>query len=145
MNRCWDFRWRLGRPCWHVECSVMSIHALGNELDIHTVGRDLKFPHRTNELVTAEAHSQIHDPDDKKRWVNKWILAGHLHITGQKMSKSLKFFISIRQFIKDGGCFVSFGLFFLMYKCSAPFEYTEQRMIQAKFVLKQTGPTRLIK
>lgn len=137
VNCCWDSRWGLGRPGWHVECSVMSIHALGNELDIHTGGIDLKFPHHTNELATAEAHLQINDPDDKKRWVNTWLHAGHLHITGHKMSKSLKNFISIKDFIKDDGCCDSFRIFCLMYKYSSPVEYTEQRMIQAKSLLKQ--------
>ena len=54
----WDSPWGKGRPGWHIECSVMASAILGSELDIHTGGVDLKFPHHDNELAQAEVHLQ---------------------------------------------------------------------------------------
>jgi cysteinyl-tRNA synthetase len=87
----WESPWGQGRPGWHIECSVMASHVLGSQLDIHTGGIDLAFPHHDNELAQAEAcHGN-------EQWVNYFLHTGHLHIEGQKMSKSLKNFISIRE------------------------------------------------
>lgn len=81
-----------GRPGWHIECSVMACHALGDNFDIHSGGCDLKFPHHDNEIAQAEAYYNT-----GKDWVNYFIHSGHLSISGCKMSKSLKNFITIRQ------------------------------------------------
>lgn len=85
-----------GRPGWHIECSVMASHMLGEQFDIHTGGCDLKFPHHDNELAQAEAYY-----DTGKQWVNYFLHSGHLTISGCKMSKSLKNFITIRQALVD--------------------------------------------
>lgn len=87
----WDSPWGPGRPGWHIECSAMASDILGSNFDIHSGGIDLAFPHHDNELAQAEAHF------DCKQWVNYFMHAGHLHIDGLKMSKSLKNFITIRQ------------------------------------------------
>lgn len=85
-----------GRPGWHIECSVMASKLLGENFDIHSGGYDLKFPHHDNEIAQAEAYY-----DTGKDWVNYFIHSGHLTISGCKMSKSLKNFITIRQALEE--------------------------------------------
>lgn len=85
-----------GRPGWHIECSVMASHLLGENFDIHSGGCDLKFPHHDNEIAQAEAYYNT-----GKNWVNYFIHSGHLTISGCKMSKSLKNFITIRQALQE--------------------------------------------
>ncbi|KAI8906879.1 tRNA synthetases class I (C) catalytic domain-containing protein, partial [Gorgonomyces haynaldii] len=87
----WDSPWGKGRPGWHIECSVMASAILGSNMDIHSGGIDLAFPHHDNEIAQAEAHY------DHQQWVNYFLHAGHLHIEGMKMSKSLKNFLSVDQ------------------------------------------------
>ncbi|ANB13487.1 cysteine--tRNA ligase [Sugiyamaella lignohabitans] len=87
----WESPWGFGRPGWHIECSVMASAILGPQIDVHSGGIDLAFPHHDNELAQAEAcHGN-------QQWVNYFLHTGHLHIEGQKMSKSLKNFITIRE------------------------------------------------
>ncbi|PWN46611.1 putative cysteinyl-tRNA synthetase [Violaceomyces palustris] len=85
----WDSPWGPGRPGWHIECSVMASEVIGENMDIHSGGVDLMFPHHDNEIAQSEAHH------DCRQWVNYFLHTGHLHIEGLKMSKSLKNFISI--------------------------------------------------
>lgn len=85
----WDSPWGAGRPGWHIECSVMASDVLGQTMDIHSGGIDLAFPHHDNEMAQSEACFDNH------QWVNYFLHTGHLHIEGQKMSKSLKNFITI--------------------------------------------------
>ena len=87
----WESPWGGGRPGWHIECSVMATEVLGENLDMHGGGVDLKFPHHDNELCQAEAYHGC------AQWVNYFVHFGHLHIKGLKMAKSLKNFITIRQ------------------------------------------------
>jgi len=81
----------MGRPGWHIECSAMASEILGDSLDIHTGGIDLKFPHHDNELAQAEAYF------DNNSWVRYFLHSGHLTISGCKMSKSLKNFITVKE------------------------------------------------
>lgn len=90
----WDSPWGKGRPGWHIECSVMACDVLGPNIDIHTGGIDLAFPHHDNEIAQSEAFYDNH------QWVNYFLHTGHLHIEGQKMSKSLKNFITIGEALK---------------------------------------------
>ncbi|KAF8550855.1 cysteinyl-tRNA synthetase [Imleria badia] len=85
----WPSPWGPGRPGWHIECSVMASAVLGDNMDIHSGGIDLAFPHHDNEMAQSEAYH------DCGAWVNYFIHTGHLHIEGLKMSKSLKNFITI--------------------------------------------------
>lgn len=87
----WDSKWGPGRPGWHIECSVMASDILGEVIDIHSGGVDLCFPHHDNELAQSEACF------NNKQWINYFMHNGHLHIQGQKMSKSLKNFITIEE------------------------------------------------
>ncbi|KAI7935855.1 hypothetical protein MJO28_016726 [Puccinia striiformis f. sp. tritici] len=90
----WESIWGPGRPGWHIECSVMASAILGHNMDIHSGGVDLMFPHHDNELAQSEAYHNC------PQWVNYFLHTGHLHIEGLKMSKSLKNFITIGDALK---------------------------------------------
>ncbi|KAK0103189.1 hypothetical protein ONS95_014985 [Cadophora gregata] len=95
----WPSPWGEGRPGWHIECSVMASDILGSEMDIHSGGIDLAFPHHDNELAQSEAYfCSEHGPHN---WVRYFMHMGHLSISGSKMSKSLKNFQTIRDALKD--------------------------------------------
>lgn len=87
----WSSPWGEGRPGWHIECSAMAAEIFKSDIDIHTGGVDLKFPHHDNELAQSEAHY------DCSGWVKYFLHTGHLTISGCKMSKSLKNFITIKE------------------------------------------------
>ncbi|KAL3481802.1 tRNA synthetases class I (C) catalytic domain-containing protein [Aspergillus californicus] len=89
----WSSSWGRGRPGWHIECSAMASARLGKQMDIHSGGIDLAFPHHDNELAQSEAYWHSHDD----QWVNYFLHMGHLSIQGSKMSKSLKNFTTIRE------------------------------------------------
>ncbi|CAI7626862.1 unnamed protein product [Penicillium glandicola] len=91
----WSSNWGKGRPGWHIECSAMASARLGNQMDIHSGGIDLAFPHHDNELAQSEAY--WHDGHKHDQWVNYFLHMGHLSIQGSKMSKSLKNFTTIRE------------------------------------------------
>ncbi|OQE39853.1 hypothetical protein PENCOP_c006G03006 [Penicillium coprophilum] len=91
----WSSTWGKGRPGWHIECSAMASARLGNQMDIHSGGIDLAFPHHDNELAQSEAY--WHDDHKHEQWVNYFLHMGHLSIQGSKMSKSLKNFTTIRE------------------------------------------------
>ncbi|VAW92372.1 Cysteinyl-tRNA synthetase [hydrothermal vent metagenome] len=89
----WDSPWGKGRPGWHIECSAMSTHCLGNHFDIHGGGMDLKFPHHENEIAqscgaTGEA------------FANVWMHNGFVQIDNEKMAKSLGNFFTIREVLE---------------------------------------------
>ena len=89
----WDSVWGKGRPGWHIECSAMANSKLGKTLDIHGGGFDLKFPHHENERAQSCARNNA-------EFVNYWMHAGFLNINKEKMSKSLKNFLTIRDALK---------------------------------------------
>ncbi|MCX7597275.1 MAG: cysteine--tRNA ligase [Armatimonadetes bacterium] len=91
----WDSPWGPGRPGWHIECSVMSTKYLGNTLDIHVGGVDLVFPHHENEIAQTEAATG-------ESFVRFWVHVEHLLVDGQKMSKSLGNFYTLRDLIARG-------------------------------------------
>jgi len=88
----WDSPWGIGRPGWHIECSAMSKCCLGNTFDIHGGGPDLKFPHHENEIAQSEAANGC-------KFVNTWMHAGAVRVDGEKMSKSLGNFFTIREIL----------------------------------------------
>jgi len=90
----WASPWGEGRPGWHIECSAMSTCCLGNNFDIHGGGPDLKFPHHENEIAQSEAATG-------EQYANTWMHAGALRIDGEKMSKSLGNFFTIRDVLKE--------------------------------------------
>ncbi|NXM54383.1 SYCM protein, partial [Illadopsis cleaveri] len=92
----WNSPWGKGRPGWHIECSTISSAVFGKQLDIHTGGIDLAFPHHENEIAQCEVYHQC------EQWGNYFFHSGHLHVKGsqEKMSKSLKNYITIKDFLK---------------------------------------------
>lgn len=119
----WDSPWGPGRPGWHIECSAMASAELGGQVDIHSGGVDLKFPHHDNELAQAEAYHGC------PQWVDYFIHTGHLHIDGLKMSKSLKNFISIRSVLSRVSS-RQLRLFFLQHRYDAPTVYAESALAE---------------
>ena len=91
----WDSPWGKGRPGWHIECSAMSSEYLGDQFDIHTGGIDNMFPHHEDEIAQSEAASG-------KKWVNYWLHCAHLMVNGEKMSKSLGNFFTLRDLQQKG-------------------------------------------
>ena len=91
----WDTPIGRGRPGWHIECSAMSMKYLGETLDIHTGGVDLAFPHHENEIAQSEAATG-------KPFVRYWLHAEHLLVEGEKMSKSLGNFFTLRDLFAKG-------------------------------------------
>lgn len=91
----WDSPWGRGYPGWHIECSAMSRKYLGDQLDIHTGGEDNIFPHHECEIAQSESATG-------KPFVRYWLHARHLLVDGQKMSKSLGNFYTLRDLIARG-------------------------------------------
>ena len=91
----WESPWGRGRPGWHIECSAMSSEYLGDHFDIHTGGIDNMFPHHEDEIAQSEAASG-------KKWVNYWLHCAHLMVNGEKMSKSLGNFFTLRDLLEKG-------------------------------------------
>ncbi|WP_342146649.1 cysteine--tRNA ligase [Rickettsiella endosymbiont of Aleochara curtula] len=90
----WESPWGAGRPGWHIECSAMSMAALGEHFDIHGGGLDLVFPHHQNEIAQSEGATA-------KKFVNTWIHVGFVQTNRQKMSKSLGNFFTLRDVLKQ--------------------------------------------
>ena len=90
----WNSPWGKGRPGWHIECSCMSGHYLGDRFDIHCGGVDNIFPHHENEIAQSECYYG-------KKFVNYWMHNEHLKVEGEKMSKSKGNFYTIRDLIEE--------------------------------------------
>ncbi len=91
----WETPIGRGRPGWHIECSAMAMKYLGETIDIHTGGIDLAFPHHENEIAQSEAATG-------KPFVRYWLHAEHLLVEGEKMSKSLGNFFTLRDLFGKG-------------------------------------------
>lgn len=121
----WDSPWGYGRPGWHIECSAMSEKYLGEIFDIHGGGQDLIFPHHENELAQSRcAHGT---PVFARYWMHN----GHLTIGGDKMSKSLGNFFTVRDLLKHyPGEVIRLGLLATHYR--QPLDWTEATLQQSK-------------
>ncbi len=91
----WDSPWGRGRPGWHIECSAMARHYLGDTFDIHGGGIDLVFPHHENEIAQSECGTG-HGP-----YARYWMHNGHLTLDKEKMSKSLGNVVKIREILRE--------------------------------------------
>ncbi|KMN34196.1 cysteinyl-tRNA synthetase [Chromobacterium sp. LK1] len=120
----WDSPWGQGRPGWHIECSVMSCHHLGEHFDIHGGGEDLQFPHHENEIAQSEgAHGH--------QYVNYWLHNGFINVDGEKMSKSLGNFFTIRDVLGHfDGEVIRFFIVRSHYR--SPVNYTDSILADAK-------------
>jgi cysteinyl-tRNA synthetase len=102
----WDTPWGKGFPGWHVECSAMSLHYLGETFDLHTGGIDLRFPHHEDERAQSEA-AVGHEV------VRRWVHGEHLLADGRKMAKSTGNVVLVRDVVERGIDPLSLRLFFL--------------------------------
>jgi cysteinyl-tRNA synthetase len=91
----WEAPWGKGRPGWHIECSAMATRILGPEIDIHCGGVDNIFPHHEAEIAQSECVN-------RKKFVRYWLHNAHLLVEGQKMSKSLGNFFTLRDLLEKG-------------------------------------------
>lgn len=125
----WESAWGAGRPGWHIECSVMSTCCLGDTFDIHGGGPDLVFPHHENEIAQSEAATG-------KPYANLWMHAGAVRVDGEKMSKSLGNFFTIREVLeKYHPEVVRYLLVSSHYR--SPINYSEENLREAKSALER--------
>ncbi|XP_008853405.1 probable cysteine--tRNA ligase, mitochondrial isoform X2 [Nannospalax galili] len=126
----WASPWGDGRPGWHIECSAMASEVFGSQLDIHTGGIDLAFPHHENEIAQSEVFHQC------PQWGNYFLHSGHLHVKGneEKMSKSLKNYITIKDFLQTFSPDV-FRLFCMRTNYRSAIEYSDSTLLEAKHLL----------
>jgi len=91
----WEAPWGKGRPGWHIECSAMAMHCLGDTIDLHVGGQDNIFPHHENEIAQSEAYTG-------KVFARHWMHSAHLVVDGKKMSKSLGNFYLLSDLLEKG-------------------------------------------
>ncbi|ARO88456.1 cysteine--tRNA ligase [Nitrosospira lacus] len=123
----WDSPWGTGRPGWHIECSAMSEHYLGEHFDIHGGGQDLQFPHHENEIAQSEG---AHDHP----FVNYWMHNGFVRVNDEKMSKSLGNFFTVREILN---CYQPevVRFFILRAHYRSALNYSDQHLEDAKRAL----------
>ena len=120
----WPSPWGPGRPGWHIECSAMSTHCLGNHFDIHGGGMDLQFPHHENEIAQSEAATG-------ETFANVWMHNGFVRVDDEKMSKSLDNFFTIREVLKKYDAEVV-RFFILSSHYRSPLNYSDKHLDNAK-------------
>ncbi|AFB31048.1 MULTISPECIES: cysteine--tRNA ligase [spotted fever group] len=128
-NMNFESPWGLGRPGWHIECSAMSYKYLGENFDIHGGGADLIFPHHTNEI----AQSRCAFPSST--YAKYWVHNGFLTVNGEKMSKSLGNFITIRDLMDKQIQGEVVRLFLLSSHYRRPLDYNDKAIEDAKKTL----------
>ena len=125
----WASPWGEGRPGWHIECSVMSNRYLGETIDIHAGGQDLKFPHHENELAQSEARSG-------KNFSNYWLHNEYINVNNEKMSKSLGNFFTVREIAEIFDLEVV-RLFMLSTHYRNPINFSDEILNQSKAGLER--------
>ncbi len=113
----WDSPWGPGRPGWHIECSAMAAKYLGESFDIHAGGEDLIFPHHENEIAQSEGATG-------RPFARYWLHNGFVTVNGEKMSKSLGNFVTIRQALQRSSA-EAVKLLLLSTNYRSPLDYTE--------------------
>ena len=126
----WESPWGMGRPGWHIECSTMANKYLGETIDIHSGGKDLMFPHHENEIAQSEC---AHGCTFAKYWMHN----GFINVDGQKMSKSLGNFFTIRDIVEHFPYRV-IRFFMLSAHYRSPINFADQLLTQS-----ETGLTRI--
>ncbi len=116
--------WGEGRPGWHIECSAMVKDELGETIDIHLGGSDLIFPHHENEIAQSESANN-------KKLANYWLHNGMVNVNGQKMSKSLKNFTTIRDLLESGTTPMTLRYFVLTVNYRKPLDFTDEALRSA--------------
>jgi cysteinyl-tRNA synthetase len=120
----WESPWGAGRPGWHIECSAMIREKLGETIDIHTGGSDLVFPHHENEIAQSEASTG-------QPLAHYWLHTGMVKVGGEKMSKSLGNFITIRDLLDQPTDPMAVRLFVLQAQYRKPLDFTEEAIAAA--------------
>ena len=113
--------WGNGRPGWHIECSAMVKQELGESIDIHLGGSDLIFPHHENEIAQSEACNG-------KELAKYWLHNGMVNVGGEKMSKSLGNFTTIRSLLEEGISPMTLRFFVLQTNYRKPLDFTEEAL-----------------
>ena len=117
----WESPWGPGRPGWHIECSAMVREELGDTIDIHLGGADLIFPHHENEIAQSEAATG-------QELARYWLHNGMVNVGGQKMSKSLGNFTTIRALLDSGVSPMTLRLFTLQAHYRKPLDFTAEAL-----------------
>lgn len=126
----WESPWDDGRPGWHIEDTAIAEKYFGCQYDIHGGARDLIFPHHEAEIAQMEIIS------NKKPMAKYWLHSGFLTVEGEKMAKSLKNFVTIRDFLKENRPEVlRFFVFSSLYR--SPIDYNAEKIKQAKSNLER--------
>ena len=123
----WMSPWGDGRPGWHIECSAMATHCLGNNFDIHGGGSDLLFPHHENERAQSECATN-------ETFANHWMHIGFVQVNKEKMSKSLNNFFTIREVLKEYDAEI-IRYFLIASHYRSPVNYSIDNLEQAKKAL----------
>jgi len=126
----WEAPWGRGRPGWHIECSTMSVHYLGEQIDIHGGGTDLVFPHHENEIAQSEAYT------GKKPFARYWLHNGMLQLRGEKMSKSVGNLVTIEDFLAEHEADV-LRLVVLSAHYGKPLGYDDEVVAEAEQALRR--------
>ncbi|HEY9549120.1 MAG TPA: DALR domain-containing protein, partial [Kiloniellaceae bacterium] len=122
----WESPWGRGRPGWHIECSAMALEHLGEIFDIHGGGLDLVFPHHENELAQSRC---AHGTQEMARL---WMHNGYVVVNGEKMSKSLDNFFTVRQLLEEGLRGEAIRLALLSGHYRAPLDITREKIAECK-------------
>ena len=121
----WESPWGKGRPGWHIECSAMSTHYLGDTLDLHCGGQDLIFPHHENEIAQSESYLG-------HKWCNYWFHVHHLNDKTGKMSKSKGDFLTVSLLESKGYNPLVYRMFCLQSHYRKPLEFSYEVMDNVK-------------
>lgn len=125
----WESPWGPGRPGWHIECSAMSLHHLGDQIDIHGGGNDLIFPHHENEIAQSESYTD-------KTFARYWVHNGMMQLSGEDMSKSTGNVFTVEQFLGKYDADV-LRLLILNASYRSPLTYNEEVIEQAAHALER--------
>ena len=145
----WESPWGKGRPGWHIECSAMSENLFGDTFDIHGGGADLQFPHHENEIAQSVGatghtcghdHAQTHHGQSIASHVKYWLHNGFIRVDGEKMSKSLGNFFTIREVLKQYDPEVV-RFFILRAHYRSPLNYSDAHLDDAKGALTRLYTT----
>jgi cysteinyl-tRNA synthetase len=125
----WESPWGAGRPGWHIECSVMSLQHIGEQIDIHGGGNDLIFPHHENEIAQTESYTG-------KPFVRYWMHNGMMQLSGEKMSKSLGNLVTVEDFLEENDADV-LRIMVLNSSYRSPLTYSDEVVEQSTKALER--------
>ena len=130
----WDSPWGPGRPGWHIECSAMALKYLGTNFTIHGGGSDLVFPHHENEIAQSECYTG-------QPFAKVWVHNGFVQVRGEKMSKSLGNFFTIRDVLREFSP-RALRYFLISTHYRKPLSYSEEELTMAKRSLERLTTAR---